>query len=130
MQGFLSYHFRMAQAVKKFDGSFAFLELIANFRVDCQSTFRILTQELDQPVISFQYMELQCLKLKGASSSLGIPRMALACGDLRQAICNNSKDECVLALNRVKHEFEGMQDKLDLICQLERRVVNLHFQMP
>ncbi|XP_024029368.1 IQ domain-containing protein IQM3 [Morus notabilis] len=92
-EGYLDFHFRMAQSVKKFNGSFAFLELISTFRADCQSTLRVLRQELDQPIISFQDMELLCIKIKGSTSSIGVPRMTLACSDLRQAICNNSKED-------------------------------------
>ncbi|PON46406.1 Histidine phosphotransferase [Parasponia andersonii] len=121
-EGFVDFHFNIAHTVKKVDGPLAFIELVTTFRSDSQSTLRTLTQALDQPIINFNEMEQHCLKIKGSTSCLGIYRMALASGDLRQAICNSSKEECFLALNRMKHEFLILQEKFDLICQLERRI--------
>ena len=46
MQGLLDANYVLAQSVKKVEGAFAFLELISNFRNDCQSTIRTLTLEL------------------------------------------------------------------------------------
>ncbi|XP_062087113.1 histidine-containing phosphotransfer protein 2-like [Humulus lupulus] len=121
-EGFVDFHFNMAYTVKRVDGPFSFIELMNTFRSDSQATLKALTQAMDQQAINFDEVEQHCLKIKGSTACLGIHRMALACSDLRRAIIHASKEECYLALNRMKQEFQVLQDKFDLICQLERRI--------
>ncbi|KAM6584259.1 hypothetical protein CsatB_011261 [Cannabis sativa] len=122
LEGYVDFHFNISYSVKRMDGPFSFIELLNNFRSDSQATLRAMTQALEQQDLNFDDLEQHCLKLKGSTACIGIHRMALACGDMMNAIARGSKEECILILHHMKQLFQVLQDKFDIICQLERRI--------
>ncbi|XWS75280.1 hypothetical protein CRYUN_Cryun01aG0072800 [Craigia yunnanensis] len=124
-QGLVDHRFAMAHSMKETNGPFFFAALLPTFCRDSTATLRELTVALGQPVLNYHELDELCIKIKGSASCIGACRMALACCELRRAVENrSSKESCVTALNAMKQEFLLLQEKMDTLVQLERRIVS------
>ncbi|KAJ4720623.1 putative Histidine-containing phosphotransfer protein [Melia azedarach] len=123
-EGLVDSRFRMVYSLKEANGPFFIAELIPTFCNDAQTTIRQMTQTLELPVMNFHEMEELCMKIKGGTSCIGAHQMALACGDLRQAIDDKSKERCIVAVDALRHEYLKLQTKMDVLLQLERRIIS------
>eukprot|EP00261_Vitis_vinifera_P038319 XP_019079562.1 PREDICTED: histidine-containing phosphotransfer protein 5 isoform X2 [Vitis vinifera] len=100
-QGILDNQFGIVHSLKEYNSPFFLAEMIPMFSQNVQTILRDLTRTL-----------------------IGARRMALACVTLRQAVDNKNKDGCDSALNGMRHEYQNLQSSLDIILELERRIVS------
>ncbi|KAK9190285.1 hypothetical protein WN943_018889 [Citrus x changshan-huyou] len=118
VEGLVDSRFRMVYSLKEANGPFFFAELIPTFCSDAQTTIREMTLALEQPVVNYHEMEELCMKIKGGTSCIGAHQIALACGDLRHAIDDRSKERCTVAVDAIRHEFLKLHSKMDIVLQL------------
>ncbi|KAL6327273.1 hypothetical protein AAG906_017830 [Vitis piasezkii] len=123
-QGILDNQFRIVHSLKESNSPFFLAEMIPMFSQNVQTILRDLTRTLEKEPVNYYDLEEYCIKLKGCTSSIGACRMALACVTLRQAVDNKNKDGCDSALNGMRHEYQNLQSSLDIILELERRIVS------
>ncbi|XP_024042237.1 uncharacterized protein LOC102613240 isoform X2 [Citrus sinensis] len=101
VEGLVDSRFRMVYSLKEANGPFFFAELIPTFCSDAQTTIREMT-------LAF----------------IGAHQIALACGDLRHAIDDRSKERCTVAVDAIRHEFLKLHSKMDIVLQLERMIIS------
>ncbi|KAG8651035.1 hypothetical protein MANES_07G089000v8, partial [Manihot esculenta] len=123
-EGIVDHHFKIVRSLKEATSPFFFAELIPTYCSDARLIIKELTNSLGQNNIDYNQLDNLCLKLKGGTSCLGACRMANACAEFRHAIDEKSKDGCVTMLNTIKEEFLVLQDNLDNILELEKRIIS------
>ena len=124
-EGLVDVHFRLVYSLKEVNGPNFYVELLETFLSDSQTTIREMTQILEQPTMNYYELNELCMKIKGGSACLGACRMAHACGALRQAINEQSKQRCIASVEAIKTEFLRVREKLENITQLERIIISL-----
>ncbi|GAB2286938.1 hypothetical protein Dimus_021326 [Dionaea muscipula] len=122
-QGSLDFRFRDTIQLKEIQGPYFFANLLPNFLSDTCETLRDLTNLVGAESMNFQAVYQAAIKLKGATASLGVCRMARSCGDLHRAASNRIPIRCACAVNELRLEFTQIYNRLEEIAQLERRLV-------
>ncbi|KAK3228503.1 hypothetical protein Dsin_000384 [Dipteronia sinensis] len=123
-EGLVDFRFRMIYSLKEVSEPYYFAELLSTFCSDSRITIRDMTTQVLEQSINYYELEELCLKIKGGSSCLGVCRMADACGALGEAVDERSKQRCIGAVEAIKTEYLRVQDKLNNIVLLERRIVS------
>ncbi|GAB2276869.1 hypothetical protein Dimus_011580 [Dionaea muscipula] len=122
-QGSLDFRFRDTIQLKEIQGPNFFANLLPTFLNDTRTALRDLTKLMEAEFLNFEAVDQVAIKLRGATASIGLCRMARSCGDLRNAAGNRIPAGCALAVNELKHEFSRIYQKLEEVGQLERRLV-------
>ncbi|KAK6136022.1 hypothetical protein DH2020_030232 [Rehmannia glutinosa] len=131
--GLVDHNFRQCHSLKDDAGLSFFLDLIQIFLADVQTAVKNMAKTLKLPVVDYNEMHLQYIKLKGSSSCIGACRIREACTHLGLAIDNKFKDGAAAfvavrsdvhlthkALIRIKHEYKSLRDKLDSIVKVKK----------
>ncbi|KAF8397866.1 hypothetical protein HHK36_016791 [Tetracentron sinense] len=142
-EGILDRQFYQVQALQDTNNPRFVVEVITMFFNGSRVTLIELTKYLDQHSVNYGKVNDYVHQLKGSCLSIGAHRMKLACLDLRHACDGNHKEGqgqemrsiqwslsasiedllglikwCLLALNRIKHEYYHLQSKLETVVQV------------
>ncbi|CAI9756242.1 unnamed protein product [Fraxinus pennsylvanica] len=117
-QGLADDYFRHCHSLKEDNGPFFFAELIHVFLADAYKVVKEIAKAIDQSHVDYNQMYVHCIKLKGSAACIGACRLRNACTYLRQAIDDKSRDQCCLALNDIKQEYNYLQSPLDSIFKI------------
>ncbi|XP_039071893.1 uncharacterized protein LOC120219111 [Hibiscus syriacus] len=121
----VDFHFRMVHGMKETNGPYFFASLLPTFCRDSAETFRYLASALGQTVLNYHNLVELSIKIKGSASSIGACRMADACDAVQRAAeRREDKESLVTALNAAKQVFVGVQEKMNTLVQLERRIIS------
>ncbi|KAF8403244.1 hypothetical protein HHK36_011345 [Tetracentron sinense] len=122
-EGLLDHNFDQVRALRDPNNPRFLPDLINGFCNDTERRINDLTGYLDQPTVDYHRIAEFVHQLKGSSSSIGAYHVYLACLDLDQAVDATYKEGCLLALNRIKHEFYHLHGKFQTIVQLENSIL-------
>ncbi|OMO73203.1 hypothetical protein COLO4_27219 [Corchorus olitorius] len=123
-EGLVDHRLAKVHSMKENSGPFFFATTLSTFCHDSAETLRDLTQALGQIVINYKELEELCIKMRRAASCIGGCRMVNACHELWRAFQNrSSRERCVTALNTTKQEFLLLQEKMDTLVELEKRII-------
>ncbi|KAH7547768.1 hypothetical protein ACOSP7_033006 [Xanthoceras sorbifolium] len=120
--GVMDHRFRQVYTLKEVNGPFFFADLVSTFCSDSQITIRDMSLVLENPIVNYYDLEELCMKIKGGSSCIGACQMAHACGALRQAVNEKSKERCAAAVEAIKIEYLRLEGRMSNVVQLERRI--------
>ncbi|GMI90415.1 histidine-containing phosphotransmitter 1 [Hibiscus trionum] len=124
-EGMVDFRFGMVHGMKETNGPFFFASLLPTFCRDSTETFRELTAALGQTMLNYHDLVELCIKIKGSASCIGACHMADACNEVQRAAERGEDKESLLtALNAAKQVFSAVQEKMDILLQLERRIIS------
>ncbi|VVA26057.1 PREDICTED: histidine-containing [Prunus dulcis] len=98
------------------------VEIINHFYGDAENNLAELTYLSVVPIIDYPQLSNVALNLKEACSSFGCSRMAIACGELRDASEAKNKEGCHMVLEHIRREYAVLQKNLNQIAQLDRAI--------
>ncbi|XP_075485061.1 histidine-containing phosphotransfer protein 1-like [Primulina tabacum] len=122
--GLVDYHFRECYLLKEDTDPTFFFELISNFSTEARNVVTKMGKTLNQSLVDFVEMMDCCMKLKGCAASIGACRISAVCSNLHQAVENNSKKECLQALNNIKHELKELRSRLNVVLEDEHKLIS------
>ncbi|XWS73940.1 hypothetical protein CRYUN_Cryun02cG0172500 [Craigia yunnanensis] len=117
-QGILDHHFDHVKSLQNEENPQFVMDVISMFFNDAQNGIAQLNAHLNSAVVDFAKVINFVHQLRGSSSSIGGQRMALACRELRHACDNRNKERCLEIFERVKQEYNTLQECLNTISQV------------
>ncbi|KAK8641361.1 hypothetical protein V6N13_010772 [Hibiscus sabdariffa] len=102
-----------------------FGQLINTYCLDVESIISQLASYIDLPDVDFSKLAALTTEVAERSSRIGAEHVRLACVDLMQACDQKQKQNFLRALNWTKTEFGRTKNKLQVIVQMERRIMRL-----
>ncbi|KAH1067006.1 hypothetical protein J1N35_031993 [Gossypium stocksii] len=102
-----------------------FVQLINTYCLDVESILAQLASSIDLPEVDFSKLAALAAEVTERSSCIGAEHVRLACVDLMQACEQMQKQKFLPALDWTKTEFTQTQNKLQVLVQMERRIMRL-----
>lgn len=101
------------------------VRLINTYSIDVESILFELGSYIDLPDVDFSKLAALAQQVEERSSLMGAEHMRLACADLIQACRQMDKRNLSLSLNWIKNEFAHIRTKLEVVVQMERKIMRL-----
>lgn len=101
------------------------VQLINTYCIDVESILFELGSYIDLPDVDFSKLAALAQQVEERSSLMGAEHMRLACADLVQACLQMDKRNLSLSLNWIKNEFAHIRTKLEVVVQMERKIMRL-----
>ncbi|KAI4367869.1 hypothetical protein MLD38_016492 [Melastoma candidum] len=121
-EGFLDEQFTQLQQLQDENNPDFVVEVVSLFFQDSERLLNELAKSLSQQEIDFKKMDAHVHQLKGSSSSVGAHRVQRSCISFRD-FCNAKNVEgCLECLQKMKHEYSLVKDKLETFFDLEQQL--------
>ncbi|XP_039066374.1 histidine-containing phosphotransfer protein 1-like isoform X2 [Hibiscus syriacus] len=101
------------------------VQLINTYCLDAESIISQLDSHIDLPDVDFSKLDALAAEAVERSSRIGAEHVRLACVNLMRASDQKQKQNFLQALNWTKTEFARTRNKLQVIVQMERRIMRL-----
>ncbi|KAG4145233.1 hypothetical protein ERO13_D05G085200v2 [Gossypium hirsutum] len=124
-EGIINEQFSHIQHLKMVGRTEHFVQLINTYCLDVESILAQLASSIDLPEVDFSKLAALAAEVTERSSRIGAEHVRLACVDLMQACEQMQKQKFLLALDWTKTEFTQTQNKLQVLVQMERRIMRL-----
>ncbi|KAJ6985915.1 hypothetical protein NC653_023749 [Populus alba x Populus x berolinensis] len=124
-QGIVNAQFCHIQTLKTEEEPDHVVRLINTYSIDVESILFELGSYIDLPDVDFSKLAALAQQVEERSSLMGAEHMRLACADLIQACRQMDKRNLSLSFNWIKNEFAHIRTKLEVIVQMERKIMRL-----
>ncbi|XP_022753769.1 histidine-containing phosphotransfer protein 1-like [Durio zibethinus] len=124
-EGIVNDQFSHIQHLKMVGRADHFVQLINMYCLDVETILSQLASYIDLPTIDFSKLAALAAEVGERSSCIGAEHMKLACVDLMQACDQLQKQNFLQALSWTKNEFAHTREKLQVLVQMERRIMRL-----
>ncbi|KAL4323206.1 hypothetical protein GQ457_11G019320 [Hibiscus cannabinus] len=121
-QGVLDHNYDRLRSMEHPDNPLFVNEVFAMFFNDAPEYIGRLTAFLSTDDVDYVNIKNIAHYLKGCASSVGGQRMTLACYQFRNACDEKDKERCLEMLERVKREYNTLEDCINNITQMEREI--------
>ncbi|GLJ25979.1 hypothetical protein SUGI_0498210 [Cryptomeria japonica] len=122
-EGFLDEQFTQLQMLQDARNPGFVADVISLFSVDSERLLAELTKTLEQYPADFKKVDAYVHQFKGSSSSIGAYRVKIACMDFHSFCEGHNREGCLLALQQLKQEFYLVKTKLDVMLQMEQKLL-------
>uniref|UniRef100_A0A6N2L7I6 Histidine-containing phosphotransfer protein n=1 Tax=Salix viminalis TaxID=40686 RepID=A0A6N2L7I6_SALVM len=123
--GIVNAQFCYIQTLKTEEEPDHVVQLINTYCIDVESILSELGSFIDLPDVDFSKLVALAQQVEESSSLMGAEHMRLACADLIQACRQKDKRNLSLSLNWIKNEFAHIRTKLEVVVQMERKIMRL-----
>ncbi|GLT82035.1 hypothetical protein SLE2022_004500 [Rubroshorea leprosula] len=124
-EGIVNSQFSHYQDVKTTEGAECAVQLISEYCTDVETILSEFTSYIDLPDIDFPKLAELAGEIERKSSRIGAEHVRLAGLNLKQACDEMHKQRFLRNLDLTKNEFTRTQDKLQVVVQMERRIMRL-----
>ncbi|ESR37538.1 Histidine-containing phosphotransfer protein 5 [Citrus sinensis] len=124
-QGILDHNFDTLSRIQNDQSPLFVTEVINLFTRDAENAITQARDSLQEPSVDYDKLIAAVHQLRGASSSIGGCRVALACRELRSAIDDKDKERCNEILQRIVEEYQTLHVNLAHILNLGRQILAL-----
>ncbi|KAL9416440.1 hypothetical protein AB3S75_039603 [Citrus x aurantiifolia] len=124
-QGILDHNFDTLSRIQNDQSPLFVTEVINLFTRDAENAITQARDSLQEPSVDYDKLIAAVHQLRGASSSIGGCRVALACRELRSAIDDKDKERCNEILQRIVEEYQTLHVNLAHIFNLGRQILAL-----
>ncbi|GAY59805.1 hypothetical protein CUMW_197310 [Citrus unshiu] len=111
-QGILDHNFDTLSRIQNDQSPLFVTEVINLFTRDAENAITQARDSLQEPSVDYDKLIAAVHQLRGASSSIGGCRVALACRELRSAIDDKDKERCNEILQRIVEEYQTLHVNL------------------
>lgn len=129
-QGILDAHFSQLQMLQDETNPDFVFEVVSLFFEDSERHLNELAKALEQQNVDFKKIDAEVHQLKGSSSSIGAHRVRNACITFRNFCEFQNVEGCLQCLQQVKEEYLLVKAKLEMLLQLERKIVSAGGSIP
>ncbi|XP_017982045.1 PREDICTED: histidine-containing phosphotransfer protein 2-like isoform X7 [Theobroma cacao] len=124
-EGIINDQFSHIQHLKMVGRADHFVQLINTYCLNVETILSKLESYIDLPNVDFSNLAALATEIEERSSCIGAEHVRLTCLDLMRACDQMQKQNFCQALSWTKNEFAHTRNKLQVLVQMERKIMRL-----
>ncbi|GMJ15493.1 histidine-containing phosphotransfer factor 5 [Hibiscus trionum] len=121
-QGILDHNYDHLRSLQQADNPHLVNDVLSIFFSDAPDYIARITGLISSEDVDYVKLKNVVHQLKGCGSVIGGQRMTLACYQFQTACDERDKERCLDMLERVKREFNTLEECFNNITQMERDI--------